>query len=808
MLVSVNWLQEYVDIGQNSPEKLAEKITKSGVEVEGVKYIGKPSKDVVIGYVKSCEEHPHANKLSVCQVDTGKGTLQIVCGAANIRSDVNVAVALPNAVLPGDFKIQKVSLRDVESNGMICSLDELGFSEEHIPKAYQEGIYIFPDSVPVGEPVESFLNMNDAVLELDLTPNRADCLNMIGLAYETSAILNSNLHLPDTAIETLSVNVNDEVKAEVLDPDICPYYSLFMLENITVKPSPLWMQNYLLAAGIRPINNVVDITNYVLMEYGQPLHAFDYHRINSDRIVVRSAKDGEKLTTLDDKERSLNSDNLVITDGKDPIALAGVMGGANTEVHEGTTSILLEAALFSPVNTRRTVEQTGLRSEASTRYEKGIDPDRVEAAGLRACQLLKKYAGANIYAGVSESNHLDKDVKKVEMNTNTINKRLGTSITTREIKAILKRLCFSYQVEQESFTVEIPSRRGDISIFEDMLEEIARIYGYDQLKYTLPYGETEIGGLTVKQSINRSANRYLQAAGLMETKTYSLIDEERINMFLSPEVQAIDPKPIQMAKPISTDHQFLRTSLLPEILQSVSYNTARNETNVAYYEIGKVYITNEEPVVSQPEEKQRLAGAMTGDWIEHPWQNETKSVDFYVVKGIVEGLLDHLNVPITIKQDQLDHMHPGRCATVYINDQVIGFMGQVHPPLADKWDLNETYVFDIDMDRCLEHYTRTSGYQPIPKYPSIERDIAFIMDESIEAGAIKGQIETLGAPLVKHVHIFDVYQGENLPDGKKSIAYSLVYRDSEKTLTDEEIDASYQDIIKTINDTYGTYVRD
>lgn len=808
MLVSLNWLKAYVDIGENSPDVLAERMSKSGVEVEGIDYIGKPVQDVVTGYVVDCEKHPHADKLNVCRVDTGTETLEIVCGASNIRSDVKVAVAQPGAVLPGDFKIKKTTLRGVESNGMICSLHELGFSEKHIPKAYQDGIYIFPNSVPSGEPVEPFLNMNDAVLELDLTPNRADCLNMIGLAYEVSAILNSDLKLPDTRVETLSSDVNDVVKAEVLEPDLSPYYSLFMLEDITVQPSPLWMQNALLAAGIRPINNVVDITNYVLLEYGQPLHAFDYHHVASDRIVVRSAEDGEQLITLDGKERILNSDNLVITDGKEPIALAGVMGGENTEVHSDTTRILLEAALFSPVKTRRTVQQTGLSSEASTRYEKGVDPSRVKDAGLRACRLLQKYAGAKVYTGVAESNHLNNEEKKVAIDTHTINKRLGTAIQTTEIETILTRLGFSYEVKDDSFIVKVPSRRGDISIFEDMLEEIARIYGYDQLRYTLPYGTTEIGGLTAKQAIKRAANRYMQAAGMMETKTYSLIDEARINMFLSPDVQAMDPVPIQMAKPISGDHQFLRTSLLPELLQSASYNSARNQTNIAYYEIGSVFITNESPIRSQPDEKQRLAGVMTGNWLEHPWQNETKTVDFYVVKGIVEGLLHHLNIPVTFKQDRLENMHPGRCATVYIDDQVIGFMGQMHPLLAEKWDLHETYIFDIDMDRCLENYEPNAGYEPIPKYPSIERDIAFIMDESIEAGIIQAGIEKVGAPLVKHVHIFDVYQGENLPDDKKSVAYRLVYRDNEKTLTDEEIDASYQQIIKTINASYGTYVRE
>lgn len=808
MLISLNWLQKYVDLNGNQPEELAEKITKSGIEVDGIHFVGKSSKGVVTGYVTSCRKHPDADKLNICEVDVGTETLQIVCGAPNIREDVYVAVAKPKAVLPDDFKIKKVTLRGVESNGMICSLEELGFSEEHIPKEQQEGVFIFPESVVIGEAIEPFLNVNDAVFELDLTPNRADCLNMLGMAYEVAAILDKELHLPDEEVETLAENVSEKVKVDVKNPELCSYYSIFMLEDVKVKPAPLWMQNHLLAAGIRPINNVVDITNYCLLEYGQPLHAFDYDRVNSDNIVVRTAADGEKMTTLDDKERTLTSDNLVITDGTDPIALAGVMGGANTEVHQGTTRILLEAALFSGSTTRRTVKQTGLRSEASTRYEKGIDPNRVKAAGLRACQLLQKYADANIYAGVSECNNLNEEPKTVAMRTSIINKRLGTEIKTEEIKDILRRLRFAFDVEGETFTVEVPSRRGDITIFEDMLEEVARIYGYDHLPYTLPQGSSQVGGLTTKQYLKREINHYFQAAGLMETRTYSLVDEERFNLFLSPEIEATGPKPVQIAKPMTTDHHYLRMSVLPELLKSLAYNMARNEENIGFYELGKIFISKESPISSQPDEKNRVAGVLTGNWVEHLWQGETKKVDFYVVKGIVEGLFQYLDIPITIKQERLEHMHPGRCAFIYLDEQVIGFMGQVHPLIAKKWDLKETYVFDVNMDVCLDHYEHIPSFKPIPKYPSIERDIAFIMDTSLESGVIKEAIEKVGKPLVKQVRVFDVYKGENLPDGKKSVAYSLIYRDPKKTLTDAEIETSFEDIIHTINEKYGTYVRE
>lgn len=807
MLVSLNWLRNYVNLGSTTPEELAEKITKSGIEVDGIEYIAEKSTDVVVGYVDVCEKHPNADKLNLCQVDTGEEKLQIICGAPNIAQGQKVAVAKPGAVLSGNFKIKKVKLRGIESNGMICSLQELGIEEKYVPKDVAEGIFVFPDQVKVGESVESLLNLNDAVLEFDLTPNRADALSMLGVAYEVAAILDEDIKLPDETLSFDGEPAANYIAVDVEAPALNPYYGAFIIKDITVKPSPLWMRNYLMAAGIRPINNVVDITNYVLLEYGQPLHAFDYDRFDSERVIVRRATNGEKMITLDDKERSLSEENLVITNGKEPVAIAGVMGGANTEVNTETTTILLEAAYFDPATVRKAAKDLSLRSESSTRFEKGIDPNRVKQAGIRACQLLQQFAGGKVLAGVVEFDELDRSEKTVEMGTDEINRHLGTEITPEGIAAILTKLRFKFEQNERHFEVHIPSRRGDITIFEDMLEEVARIYGYDNLPYTLPAGSSQSGGLTEQQQLRRHIKNYLQSVGLMETITYSLTKEAFIQKLVSPEIKDHKLVPVQVAMPMSEDHKYLRLSILPELLQSIAYNHARTQTDLAYYELGKIFTSDEEAVTKQPIEIQRLSGALTGKWLENAWQQEKKDVDFYLVKGIMEGLFTYLQVPITFEQANLPDMHPGRCATIKINHKIIGFIGQIRPQLQKQMDLKETYVFDINVKEVIAAYSYIPTYNDIPKYPSIARDIAFILDEDVVAGDVKAMIEKSGAPLVKNVQIFDLYQGDNLPEGKKSVAYSLLYQHPEKTLTDDDIETSYQEIIDTINKQFNAYVR-
>ncbi|WP_067730648.1 phenylalanine--tRNA ligase subunit beta [Oceanobacillus damuensis] len=808
MLVSYNWLKNYVDLGNLTPEQLAAKITKSGIEVEGVEYVAENCKDVVVGYVETCEKHPNADKLNLCQVNVGDQKLQIICGAPNIAQGQKVAVAKPGAVLPGDFKIKKVKLRGIESNGMICSLKELGLEEKYIPTDIADGIFVFPEDATIGENVDELLNLNDAVLELDVLANRADALSMLGVAYEVGAILDQPVNLPDETVSFAEDDaVDNYISVEVEAADLNPYYGAFMIRDVEINPSPLWIRNYLMAAGIRPINNVVDITNYVLLEYGQPLHAFDYDKFSSEKVVVRRADDGETMVTLDDQERILSEKNLVITNGKEPVALAGVMGGANTEVTSETKNILLEVAYFNSSSVRGTVKQTGLRSESSTRFEKGIDPNRVKRAGIRACLLMEKYANGKVAAGAAEFDELDRSENTVEMDTDQINKRLGTEMTSEDIVSILKRLKFDYEQNDTSFSVQVPTRRGDITIFEDMLEEVARIYGYDNLPFTLPQGAAQAGALTVRQSLKRKVNNYIQGVGLMETLTYSLTNATDIKRLVSPEVLEKAVSPVALAMPMSEEHKYLRLSVLPEILRAIKYNSARNQTNLGYYEIGSVFISSEKQVSKQPDEQLRAAGALTGKWLEHPWQQEKKDVDFYLVKGIVEGLFDHLDLNVSFRQAKLADMHPGRCAVIEMNEQTVGFIGQLHPALEKEMDLKETYVFDINLEAVFAAYEDTPSYRQIPKYPSIARDIAFILDENIHSGDVGDLIQEIGAPLVNRVEIFDVYQGANLEEGKKSVAYSLLYQHPDKTLKDDEVEESYQEIIKAVNEKFNAYVR-
>ncbi|WP_163526546.1 phenylalanine--tRNA ligase subunit beta [Halobacillus ihumii] len=807
MLVSLNWLNEYIDVRDYQPEDLAEIITKTGIEVESVEPVAEEVTGVVVGYVNSCEQHPNADKLSLCQINVGTETLQIVCGAPNIAQGQYVPVAVPGAVLPGNFKIKKTKLRGEESNGMVCSLQELGVDEKDVPKEYQDGIFVFPEEVQAGENAVSLLNLNDIIIELGLTPNRADCLSMAGVAYEVAAALGREYELAEEEVHPVPEKASEYLSVTVQDQEANPYYGAFIIKDVNVGKSPLWMQNRLTAAGIRPINNVVDITNYVLLEYGQPLHAFDYDRFGSKEIVTRKAEDGETIVTLDDQERTLTTDHLVITNGTKPQAIAGVMGGAESEVTESTTTIMLEAAYFDPAVVRKSSKDHGLRSESSTRFEKGVDPNRVERAGKRACELLEKYAGATVLSGVVSFDQLDRTEQEISVHSQRINERLGTDISNQEIADILKRLQFTFTNSGDDFDISVPTRRGDVTQFEDMLEEIARIYGYDQLPYTLPQGASQAGGLSQVQKLKRDIKTYFEGAGLDEAITYSLTSETRAAMLVSEEIANQANHPVKLAMPMSEDHSHLRLSLLPEMLQSLAYNTARKQNNLGYYEIGKVFINNEERVTKQPVETLRASGALTGEWVSHLWQQERKPVDFFVVKGIVEGLAAKLDLAVSFEKGKIEHMHPGRTALIKSGERTLGFLGQVHPKLQKEMGLKETYVFDLNVEELLNMYTKVEGFRPIPKYPEVSRDIALVVDESIPAVEIEKTIVEAGDPLIQVVQVFDVYQGDHLDEGKKSLAFNLVYLNPERTLKDKEVEEAHNQILDAVKQTHRAELR-
>ncbi len=792
MYVSYKWLQDYVDLTGISPEELAEKITRTGIEVEDVEKKGEKLKKIVVGHVLTCEDHPNSDHLHLCQVDIGEEEpVQIVCGAPNVAAGQKVIVAKAGARIAGNVKIKKGKIRGEVSHGMICSLQELGFDGKVVPKEYADGIFVLPEDAEVGADALSLLNLDDAVLELSITANRADCMSMLGVAYETAAIFGKEVKLPEATVSETNEQARDYISVRVESED-SPIYTAKVIKNVKIGPSPLWLQNKLMAAGIRPHNNVVDITNYVLLEYGQPLHAFDYDRFGSKEVLVRKAYEGEKMVTLDGTERTLRQEDLVITNGKEPVALAGVMGGLDSEVKDDTTTILLESAYFNGTSIRRTSRYHGLRSEASSRFERGIDPTRVRQASERAAALIAELAGGEVLEGTVAHEELRVEPVTVQVDRTKINRFLGTDLSIKEVEDMIQKLQFEYTLDNETFVVHIPSRRWDISIPEDMYEEIARIYGYDKIPTTLPVGAQTLGHLTPYQQKRRVVREVLEGAGLLQATTYSLTSKEKFGQF------ALQPaEPVQLSMPMSEEHAILRDTLIPHLLDSISYNRARKNSDVGLYEIGKVFYGKGAHV--QPEEVEHLAVALTGLYVNHPWQGEKVPVDFYTVKGILGALFERLQLAgIRYEKAEIDGMHPGQTAKIYVNDEVVGFLGKVHPTREKEYDVKNVFVFELDLEKLINMKSPFLSYTTIPKFPGITRDIALVVDQTQTAGELKDIIVSAGGKLLKEVNVFDVYVGDKVPENKKSVAFTLKYSDPERTLTDDEVNQVHENVVAAL----------
>lgn len=792
MLVSINWLKDYVNTQQLPPAELGEKITRSGIEVDAVIDRSHGMTNIVVGYVESCIKHPEADKLSICQVNVGEETTQIICGAPNIAAGQKVIVARPGAKLPGDIKIKKAKLRGEESNGMICSLQELGIESKLVPKAYAEGIYVLPEDAETGSDVLTNFDLDDTVLELGLTPNRADAMSMIGVAYEVGAILSEEVKLPEISYTEASDTAASMLTLNIDAPEANPLYVAKVVRNIKVQESPMWLQQRLMAAGVRPHNNVVDVTNYILMEYGQPLHAFDYDLLGTGNITVRHAKEGEMITTLDDAERKLSGHQLVITNGEKPVAIAGVMGGANSEVSEATTTVVIESAYFEAGSVRQTSKDHGLRSDASSRYEKGVDPNRVIPAAERAAQLLSELAGGEVMAGSVVFDELDKSEKIVKVSPDFINSRLGMKISFEDMWDILNRLKFTTEAANGQLVISVPTRRQDIQIPEDVIEEVARLYGYDEIPATLPEAETTPGGLTPYQAKRRIVRSLLEGAGLLQATTYSLTSEKSAKQFALEETETT-----RLLMPMSEERSILRQSLLPHLLDSVTYNTARRMDSVALYETGSVFLKGDDELLN---EQEHLAVAMTGLWLDNSWQGEKKPVDFFVLKGIVETLGTKLGVQLTFERGQMDDLHPGRTAFIMLNGQRIGVIGQLHPSEQKVRDLKTTVVMEMNLAALLNLETEALVYTPVPRYPSISRDVALVLSQVVEAATIETVIRNAGGKLLKDVRVFDLYEGDKMEEGKKSVAFSLTYFDPEKTLTDEEVINAHEKVMAALTE--------
>ncbi|WP_026701438.1 phenylalanine--tRNA ligase subunit beta [Salibacterium aidingense] len=799
MLVSYQWLKDYVDIDDIGVEETAERLTRGGVEVDMLHPRSEGIQNVVVGYVEACDPHPEADKLRVCRVNTGGETASIVCGAPNIKAGQKVITAKPGAVLPGGMKIEKTTLRGQESEGMICSLQEIGIEQKLVMKQFMDGIYVFPENAETGGDAIEELALRDTVLELDLTPNRPDCLSMLGVAYEMAALLDRDVIHPETGHQENSESASDYISVQVDVPEDNPYYGAKVVKNIVISASPQWIQNRLTAAGIRPINNVVDITNYVLMEYGQPLHAFDLDKLGSSEIVVRRAQDGESMTTLDEEERTLSSEHMVITNGKEPAALAGVMGGAFSEVQEDTTTVLLEAAYFKPARVRKTSRETGIRSESSIRFEKGIDSGRVEEAAERAAALLEKYAGGEVLQGTVEVDNRPAENKKIQTSTAQLNRLLGMEMSAEEVLSIFRRLRLPAVENNSGIMVEVPTRRPDLDIEVDLAEEAARLYGYEYIPTTLPKGVTTPGFLTADQRKRRRMRRYLERAGLHEALTYTLTSPSHSGRLQLQEL----PGKVEVTMPMSEERSTMRTSLLPQLLDTVQYNRNRQITDAAVFEMGSIFIGEEgNTLTTQPQEKNVLAAAVTGWWDAHLWQGEKKKTDFFVVKGVLEGLFEEIGIFDHIEFIRSDHneLHPGRSADIYLDGKYAGFLGQMHPSVEKEWEIKETYVFQLDVDLLLTFEADPLFYETVPRYPAVTRDIALVVEEQVTAGEVRRVIAEAGGSLLHQVTLFDVYQGEKLEPGQKSLAFSLVYLDPERTLTDEEVAETHNHVLSELQE--------
>ena len=797
MLVSYNWLKQYTNIEDNATD-LAEKITRGGIEVEGVEYLADNISNVVVGYVETKEKHPDAEKLNVCTVNVGEeDNLQIVCGAPNVDAGQYVIVAKVGATLPG-IKIKKAKLRGVESQGMICSLKELGLNQSVVPKNYQDGIYVFESEQKLGADAVEVLGLNDYILDLSITPNRADALSMRGLAYELGALYNQKVTFPDSEVEE---NYSDTELKVVVESDSCKNYLGQVVKNIEVKDSPLWLQTRLMNSGIRPINNIVDITNFVLLEFGQPMHAFDKDLVGNS-IVVRNAKEGEVLETLDGEERKLKESDLVITDGTKPIALGGVMGGKNTEVSNNTKNIILESAYFNPVSIRRTSAAHGLRSDSSVRFEKGIDPNMQKAAIQRAVELILELCpNATVEASVGVVNK--EEEKEVVISTSYINNYLGITLSTEEITSILESLSFSVEVNGEELTVKIPTRRPDISIKQDLVEEVIRIYGYDNLASTLPkFSKTTKGGLTYSQRAIRDLRKVYVGLGFNDTINYSLVSDEE-----STQYTLDNHHKVRLMMPMTETHSTLRQSLIPGLLNTVQYNVARKQKDLKLLEIGRVFFGSGDDNI-QPKETLYLSGALTGEENSTKWLNESSVIDFYTAKGYLEVIFERLGLDekVLYKKAKIDGMHPGRTAEVYLGEKLIGFIGEIHPVVASDKDLNETYVFEINLDEVISESKVKPKYEEVTKYPEITRDIAMLVDIVDEYQNIYDVIESINSKLITKIELFDLYVGPELLVGKKSIALTITYSDKQKTLTDEEVTKVHEKVLKAL-DEYGAIIR-
>ena len=800
MLLPVKWLRDYVEFNIDSKD-LAEKLTATGSHVEAIEDVDKGVEKVVIGKILTIDKHPDADKLVITKIDVGEHeNLQIVTGADNISEGDLVPVAMVGAKLPGGMKIKKGKLRGVDSFGMLCSADELGISANVVPKNQKDGIFILKGNFTLGTDIKEELSLLGEVMELEITPNRPDCLSIIGMAREAAASLDKHLKYPWLKIMKEEGNIDDFVDSiEIEEPSLCKRYYARVIKDVKVKDSPLWLQTRLMEAGVRPINNIVDITNYVMLEYGQPLHAFDLDTLKGKKIIVRNAKDGEVLKTLDECERKLDESMLVIADEGDPVAVAGVMGGFDTEVRENTKNILIESATFDARSVRLTSKKLNLRTEASAKFEKGLDPNTAEVACMRVCQLVE-----DIGAGVVIKGQIDKYSEKpekrvIELPEDDIARMLGVEIEKQKVLDILNELEIETEYNDGVYKSTVPTFRNDLELKADIIEEIARIYGFDNIGFAPLVGTLTRGQKSETRKLEDLSKDILTGFGLNELMTYSFLSPKTYDKILLPKN---DPKRnyIRLRNPLGEDFSVMRTTLIGNTMEVLARNYKYGVNSAKTFEIGNVFLPHEEEISADnlPKEKKLLSLGMYGDF------------DFFNLKGIVDELLKRLGIEDVEYETLKDNttFHPGRTAEVVVKGKSIGIIGEIHPDVLENYDIKvRCLVGELDFESIANKVQLDRKYKALPKYPSISRDIALLVDEDVRVREIEKVILANGKNLVEKVELFDVYSGDQVEDGKKSVAYSIIYRSSEKTLTDEEVVKVHEKILEQLEEKVNASLR-
>lgn len=793
MFLPIKWLKDYIDIDLEI-KQITDELSLTGSHVESIINRAEELSKVVVGKIEKIEQHPDADKLVICSVDVKDEILQIVTGAKNVFEGALVPVALSGAHLAGGVKIKNGKLRGVESNGMLCSLNELGYDQSVIAKEARDGIYIFDDSVEVGSSAIEALGLDGEVIEFEITPNRPDCLSIIGMARETSATFDLPLKLEEPKIKAEEDDIRDYFDEISIETENCNRFYAKVLKNVEIKQSPLWLQNHLVAAGVRPINNIVDLTNFVMLEYGQPLHAYDLDDLKTKKILVRQAKDGETLKTLDGEVRNLNSEDIVITDSENIIGLAGVMGGFDSEIKSTTKNVLLEGANFEKSFVRKTSKRLGLRSEASSRFEKGVDITASKLAVQRVCQLTEEIGFAKVIAGEFDIHPKKAEERVIKLRTQRVNKLIGKEFTTQEIAKILNRLFIETELSEDELLAKIPTFRLDLEIEEDLIEEIARIYGYHNIEPKPLEGSLSVGGRSEIRNLERRVKNVLLSLGFNEFMTYSFVSPrnfDKLNLSSDDELRKV----VKIINPLGEEYSIMRTTLTSNMMEVLSNNIHKGNQNVAGFEFGNTFIPKENDELPKEVTKLSIGFYDVGD--------------FYFLKEVLRKALWQIGIEnFEIKRAETEFLHPGISAEIFVEGESLGFFGEVHPLVLENYEIKKKcYVAEIDFYKLLDFAKENYTFKDIPKYPAVKRDLAFLLDDEITAAQIESVARENGSKLLEEFKVFDIYRSEALGSDKKSIAFSLIFRSSEKTLVESEVNEITEKITKAIESKFDATLR-